>query len=138
MFAIPRLLLIVFLGILQLFAPFMHAHASENATHTGLHIPGLEVYGEETAQLSNLAEGGETDCDVVVMVDAGIKPSYAVQLLVRLDNAFSYGLSAHATPSDVFIIEFKRLIYQYTLSFIQRPPPDIHGSRAPPPAPSIV
>ncbi len=137
MFAIPRLLLIVFLGILQLFAPFMHAHASENSARSGLHIPGLEMYGEEKAQLSNLAESGETDCDVVVMVDDGIKPSYAVQLLVRLDSAFSYGLSAHATLSDSVVIHFDRLISPYTLSFIQRPPPDIHGSRAPP-APSVV
>ena len=39
-----RKFLIIFLTILQLFAPLVHAHASESASNQGLHVPGLEHY----------------------------------------------------------------------------------------------
>jgi hypothetical protein len=39
-----RKFLIIFLTILQLFAPLVHAHASEFHSNQGLHVPGLEHY----------------------------------------------------------------------------------------------
>jgi|GEM_PF-879242 len=132
MVVMARLLLIVSLGILQLFAPFTHAHASENSARLGLHIPGLEMLGaDEKTQVSTLAEGGETDCDVVT-VDAGIKLGHAVQLLVRLGSAFSYCLPVHAAVSGTRFFLFDHSTSLYALQFMQRYPPDINSPRAPP------
>ncbi|MGZ8137233.1 MAG: hypothetical protein ACXWTQ_07865, partial [Methylococcaceae bacterium] len=36
---------VIFLAILQLIAPLVHAHAGEKTSDLGLHVPGLEMYG---------------------------------------------------------------------------------------------
>lgn len=41
-----RHLLVFFLVLLQFIAPLVHAHTSEKILSRGLHIPGLESYGQ--------------------------------------------------------------------------------------------
>lgn len=45
MFTTLRKFTVIFLAILQLFAPLVHAHAGEKVSGLGLHVPGLEKYG---------------------------------------------------------------------------------------------
>jgi hypothetical protein len=47
MFSALRKFLVIFLAILQLIAPLVHAHAGEEVSDVGLHVPGLERYGVE-------------------------------------------------------------------------------------------
>jgi len=84
MFSVPRTILVIFLALLQLLAPLVHAHAGEGffAGDAGkLHIPGLEAYeGDDglsaydtentpycRAKLDGAPDG------IVVGVDAGIE-----------------------------------------------------------------
>ncbi|TRW97006.1 hypothetical protein [Candidatus Methylobacter oryzae] len=45
MFTTVRKFTVIFLAILQLIAPLVHAHAGEKVSGIGLHVPGLEIYG---------------------------------------------------------------------------------------------
>ena len=45
MFLTPRRFLVIFITILQLFIPLVHAHEGEQFLKLGLHVPGLENYG---------------------------------------------------------------------------------------------
>ncbi len=47
MFTTLRKFTVIFLAILQLFAPLVHAHTGEKSSELGLHVPGLEMYGVE-------------------------------------------------------------------------------------------
>ena len=44
MFTTLRKFIVIFLVLLQLIAPLVHAHAGEDISNTGLHVPGLEMY----------------------------------------------------------------------------------------------
>jgi hypothetical protein len=47
MFTTLRKFTVIFLAILQLIAPLVHAHAGEKVSSLGLHVPGLERYDVE-------------------------------------------------------------------------------------------
>jgi len=84
MFSVPRTFLVIFLALLQLLAPLVHAHAGEGlfAGDAGkLHVPGLEAY-EGDDGLSAYDTGSMQYCGakldgapdgIVVGVDAGIE-----------------------------------------------------------------
>lgn len=103
MFTTLRKFTVIFLAILQLIAPLVHAHAGEKVSSLGLHVPGLERYDVEheafmfqtvnydfssgligsrpiaTFPPSLAAEG------IIVGVDAGMKDKQT-NTLVDLDN----------------------------------------------------
>jgi hypothetical protein len=78
MFSALRVYLIFFLALLQLIAPLVHAHAGENLSNKGLHVPGLEIYAAERhaflSQPTNHIAGSEA---LIIGVDAGIKHNQA-------------------------------------------------------------
>ncbi|MBF6650545.1 hypothetical protein [Methylobacter sp. BlB1] len=78
MFSALRVYLIFFLALLQLIAPLVHAHAGENLSNKGLHVPGLEMYTAEQhaflSQPTNHIAGSEA---LIISVDAGIKHNQA-------------------------------------------------------------
>jgi hypothetical protein len=55
MFTTLRKFTVIFLAILQLIAPLVHAHAGEKNSSLGLHVPGLEIYGVEHDALMSQA-----------------------------------------------------------------------------------
>lgn len=84
MFLKLRKYLLIFLALLQLVAPLVHAHAGrENIAFSDsgsgkLHIPGLEIYVLEHETLLFEPDGHHcSDGGVVIGVDAGIKQKQA-------------------------------------------------------------
>lgn len=85
MFSLLRTPIIVFLVLLQLFAPLVHAHTGEQIFTTGLHVPGLEAYVDApsvkqttailraTSQQTN-AEG------ILVDINTGLKAKHSTVL----------------------------------------------------------
>jgi len=78
MFSTLRILLVIFLTMLQFIAPLVHAHASMDETKQGLHIPGLEGFGAAhnrlAGQLNALPYNVSVD-GLIVAVDMGIRQS---------------------------------------------------------------
>ena len=78
MFKIPRKLLVIFLVMLQLIAPLVHAHTGEKVSGlAGFHVPGLEMYSVDFSP-----DG------IIVGVNAGIKDKQ-VYLLTDNDNCYN-------------------------------------------------
>ena len=74
MFTTLRKFTVIFLAILQLIAPLVHAHAGEKSPDRGLHVPGLEMYGaEHDTLLSQAISYSFSSYGIIVGVDAGIK-----------------------------------------------------------------
>ena len=74
MFTTLRKFTVIFLAILQLIAPLMHAHAGEKVSDLGLHVPGLEMYGTDHNALMFQAVNYDDSVEgIIVGVDAGIK-----------------------------------------------------------------
>lgn len=68
-----RTILLTVLILLQFIAPLVHAHAGQNISDQGLHIPGLESYSAPDPGQSLLSSTRMTDADgFIFMVDAGI------------------------------------------------------------------
>jgi len=64
----------IFLAIVQLIAPLVHAHTGEKSSYLGLHVPGLESYGAEQGTLMVHAQQPDFSADgIMVSIDAGIQ-----------------------------------------------------------------
>ena len=132
MFLTLRKFIVTFLTMLQFIAPLVHAHASENNSKQGLHVPGLEGYGFEhnalVSQMKTLQYNASVDC-MIVAVDMGIRQS---QTNPQTDSGSNYYLhqqtlafNAAASSFDAnFSPQPQQLFYRL---FIPSPPP-----RAPP------
>jgi hypothetical protein len=84
MFIALRKSTVIFLAILQLIAPLVHAHAGEKVPDFGLHVHGLEMHGVEHDALAFQAIDYDFHSDgVIVGVAAGMKDK---QVIVDLDN----------------------------------------------------
>lgn len=70
MFTTLRKFIIIFLALLQLIAPLVHAHAGENILTRGLHVPGLEMYSvdHDTQMSQAISHDG-----FMIGVDVGMK-----------------------------------------------------------------
>jgi hypothetical protein len=84
MFFELRKFLVIFLALLQLVAPLVHAHAGEKSrpsSKTGLgnlHIPGLEALSvEQESLILNAASHPYIAEGVIIAVDTGIKQNQA-------------------------------------------------------------
>lgn len=87
MFSALRKFLVIFLAILQLIAPLVHAHAGEKVLGVGLHVPGLEVYGVGQDAFMSGAINHDFDFDgIIVGVDAGMKDRQ-INAIVDLDDS---------------------------------------------------
>ena len=90
MFKIPRKLLVIFLVMLQLIAPLVHAHTGEKVSGlAGFHVPGLEMYSvEHDACMSQAVSVDFSPDGIIVGVNAGIKDKQ-VYLLTDNDNCYN-------------------------------------------------
>ncbi|WP_027148562.1 hypothetical protein [Methylobacter tundripaludum] len=87
MFTTLRKCLVIFLAILQLIAPLVHAHAGEKISSLGLHVPGLEMYGVEHETLMSQALSYDFSYDgIIVGVDTGMKDKH-IYVAADLDNS---------------------------------------------------
>lgn len=132
MFSIPRKFLVIFLTMLQFIAPLIHAHASENNSKQGLHIPGFERYGFEynvlDTQMKTLQYNVSVD-GIIIAVDTGIKQ---IQTNLQTDSGSHYYLHQKTVVINTVASRFdanfspqpQQLVYRL---FIPSPPP-----RAPP------
>ncbi|MEY3289456.1 MAG: hypothetical protein RLZZ419_1698 [Pseudomonadota bacterium] len=132
MFSTPRLLLVIVLTMLQFIAPLVHAHASKDYAHQGLHVPGLEGYDVEhntlVSQMKILPDNISVN-GIIVAVDMGIKQS---QTKARINSDSHYYLNSKILVFNAVFLRFnanfspqpQQLAY---CLFIPSPP-----SRAPP------
>jgi hypothetical protein len=104
MFTALRKSTVIFLAILQLIAPLVHAHAGEKVSGLGLHVPGLEMYGVEhnafvSQAISHDSSSGRIGSrpiatlppspaveEIIVGVDAGMKDKQ-INAVADLDNS---------------------------------------------------
>jgi hypothetical protein len=106
MFTTLRKFLVIFLAMLQLFAPLVHAHTGEKSSDLGLHIPGLEMYGvDHEASMSQAVSHDFSSAGIVVGVDAGMKDKLVV-VVSDLDNSHYLRqqaplFSAAVSPFDI-------------------------------------
>jgi hypothetical protein len=95
MFITLRKFLVIFLAMLQLIAPLVHAHAGQKSLDLGLHVPGLEMYGiEHEDHIFRATSVNFSPDGIVVGVDAGMKDK-RVNVLADLDISY-YLLQATA------------------------------------------
>ncbi len=68
-----RIFTVIFLAILQLIAPLVHAHTGENIPVPGFHVPGLEMYGVDHVEFESQVISRAFSSDgILVAVDAGM------------------------------------------------------------------
>lgn len=83
MFTTLRKFLVIFLAMLQLFAPLVHAHAGEKVSSLGLHVPGLEMYGvEHESPMSQAVSYDFSSGRICSRPIATLTPSLAVEGIV--------------------------------------------------------
>jgi hypothetical protein len=131
MFSTPRKYLVIFLTMLQFIAPLVHAHASDQRSKQGLHVPGLEYYGAENntpAQLEALQCNASMD-GMIVGVDIGLKQN---QTNHEADSDSSYYLHQQ-------IVAFTASVFRFDTNFSPQPQQLVyqlfipsHSPRAPP------
>jgi len=121
MFTTLRKFLVIFLAMLQLFVPLVHAHTGNKASDLGLHVPGLEMFGVDHEALMSEALSHDSSsgrigsrpiatlppslavAGVVVGVDAGMK-NKLVTVVSDLDN--SHYLRQQAPLFNVAVFPF--------------------------------
>ncbi|MDD5578051.1 MAG: hypothetical protein PHY16_02070 [Methylobacter sp.] len=138
MFSIPRKFLILFLAILQLIAPLVHAHAGDKSSSFGLHVPGLESYGIEhntvilqavkTLQCNVPMACGSAE-GVLIGVDAGIKDK---QINTDTGSDNSYYLHPQTLAVNTSIFPFDTNFSPQSQQFICRLLIPSLSPRAPP------
>ena len=134
MFSLLRTPIIVFLVLLQLFAPLVHAHTGEQIFTTGLHVPGLEAYvdapsAKQTTAILRAASQ-QTDAEgILVDINTGLKAKHSK----ALDNTDT---PLYITPDAVAITA---TLSEYDCNFSPQPQQTIaqlfaiaHSARAPP------
>ena len=92
MFSTPHKFLVIFLTMLQLIAPLIDAHASENNLKQGLHVPGLESYGFKYNVLDTQMKTFQYNVSLdgmIIDVDTGIKQN---QTNLQTDSGSYYYL----------------------------------------------
>ncbi|TAK64189.1 hypothetical protein [Methylobacter sp.] len=87
MFTTLRKFTVIFLAILQLIAPLVHAHAGEKVSDLGLHVPGLEMYGvEDEPSMSQAVSDDFSSGHIGSRPIATLPPSLAVEgIIVSID-----------------------------------------------------
>ncbi|TAN66984.1 MAG: hypothetical protein EPN17_12190 [Methylobacter sp.] len=129
MFTRLRKFTVVFLAILQLIAPLVHAHAGEKISGLGLHVPGLEMYGVVQAASYDFSLGhidsrpiatllpSPAIEGIIIGVDAGIKDKQ-VNAAAESDN--SYYLHQPAPVFNAAIPPFDKTIPLQSQQFVGR------------------
>ena len=82
MFTTLRKFLVIFLAMLQLFAPLVHAHTGNKASDLGLHVPGLEILGVDHEALMSQAASHDFSSGRI-----GSRPIVALLTSMERENA---------------------------------------------------
>ncbi len=77
MLPIPRRFLFIFLTLLQVIAPLVHAHTNHSFANSGLHVPGLESYGVSQFSVLRPTVSNYGDDGMLIMVDTGFRQNQA-------------------------------------------------------------
>ncbi len=124
----PSKLLIIFLALLQLIAPFVHAHTGDELANQGIHLHELEHYSftQNEIIVQAMNHNGFTECSVI-SVGSGIQTKK-----IATDNSSQfYLLAKHSFLRK--IIPTPQLFYYF--SYYPPPSVDINRlflTRAPP------
>lgn len=119
MFSALRVYLIFFLALLQLIAPLVHAHAGENLSNKGLHVPGLEMYtAGQHAFLSQPANHVSSSEALIIGVDAGIKHT-----LAQSDTNTDTDIDDHSYYLHQEITIFNAPVSAFDINFSPQPSP---------------
>jgi hypothetical protein len=130
MFTSLRKFAVIFLSVLQLIAPLVHAHTGEKISTQGLHVPGLEMYNvEHDAQAFQASSHDFRSIGVIVGVDAGMKDKNLNAVSVSDHSHYLHQqISAFNPAVSPFYINFSPQAAQlvcrlFTPSFSPRAPP---------------
>jgi hypothetical protein len=98
MFTTLRKFTVIFLALLQLIAPLVHAHSGEKSPDLGLHVPGLEMYAIKHDVLMNHDfSSGRFSSRPIAM----FPPSLAVEgIMVGVDTGMKDKKMNPVTTSD--------------------------------------
>ncbi|MDP1664081.1 MAG: hypothetical protein Q8L79_03065 [Methylobacter sp.] len=95
MFTTLRKFTVIFLAIVQLIAPLVHAHAGDKVSDLGLHVPGLEMYGVKHSAFMSQAVNYDFDSEgIIVSVDAGMKDRQVNAVADLDDNPYLHQQAA--------------------------------------------
>lgn len=126
-----RKFLIIFLTILQLFAPLVHAHASESASNQGLHVPGLEHYSLHHESIAYSKAPALHACIDGIMVGVGLGLKQKLST-TQADTDNGFYLPMQRPPLSIVALPLKCYGSEPAQPLLARllssPPP----SRAPP------
>jgi hypothetical protein len=121
---------IIFLAILQLIAPLVHAHTGEENSDFGLHFHGLEMHGVEHDTLVFHAVSHDFRYEgIIVGIDAGIQ-NKQVNTVVGSDH--SHYLHQQASVFNVAISPFDINFSPQSQQFVCRLSIPSLSPRAPP------
>ncbi|MDD5267354.1 MAG: hypothetical protein PHO08_09535 [Methylococcales bacterium] len=131
MFSILRKFLVIFLTMLQFFAPLVHAHASKHISTQGLHVPGLEHYGAELntlkAQMKALQYSDTVD-GIIIGVNTGFKQNQ----MDLADSDSNFYLHQQTVVFNPAISGFDSKIISQPQQLVYRLFSQSHPPRAPP------
>ncbi len=133
MFLSLRTSIIVFLVMVQLIAPLVHAHTGEKFFDRGLHLPGLEAYGRT----------GVSDAAVTLQTSSYHADSEGILVDIKTGLKDNQGNTPDDTDSLVYItpaaVVIKTTLSQFDTNFsphMQQPVARLfvsaHPTRAPP------
>jgi hypothetical protein len=137
---------VVVLVLLQFIAPLVHAHTNENFSAQGIHLPGLEGYGNSESIEALEPTVDALPCSVssicgdnegqVVGIDAGFSRDFAIhtQQLYKILADLDYDTYLASSPA-VFkpcFSAFATPLHTSTLSLITQLANFAHPARAPP------
>jgi hypothetical protein len=127
---LPKIL-IIFLTILQLFAPLVHAHASESTSKQGFHVPGLEHYSSHHESIAYIKAPAVHACIDGVMVSVGLGLQQKLST-TKTDTDNGFYLQTHWPPLSIVALPLKcygsKPAQPLLARLLSSPPP----SRAPP------
>jgi hypothetical protein len=130
MFITLRKFAVIFLAVLQLIAPLVHAHTGEKISSHGLHVPGLEMYNVEHDTPAFLANSHDFSyVGVIVGVDAGMKDK---KLNAVADSDHSHYLHQQMSAFNPAISPFDINFSPQTAQFVCRLFIPSFSPRAPP------
>jgi hypothetical protein len=143
-----RPLLVTFLVLLQFIAPLVHAHTSEQISSQGLHIPGLEVYGqsvspdalESTLLATTVLCKMSAFCSHIEGQVVGVDAGFSRDLAMPMQRLYKIIADLHpdtylASPPAVFksrISVFSTTLHIFTVPFVSQFANSAHPARAPP------
>ena len=103
MFSTPSKILTILLVLLQLIAPLVHAHATEDSSKIGFHLPEFEhLNTHHDSSAVDSAHSTETDHCLIINIETGIK-----QKKTDGDNAIS---AAFLPQSFTFNVLIKQIL----------------------------